>query len=328
MIRVAIDLMGGDRAPGEILEGARLFSRKDCKLFLVGTKEALANATGFEKVEVSDFLPMDVKPTEILRRKTSSMYTGLKLLKEGAVDVFISAGNTGALLAGATFILGRIHGVERPALAVPVPSLNGFTVLIDAGANIRSRPEHLVDFAVMGLSYAKVLGREKPSIGLLNVGEEETKGDETTRETYELLKRYFPDFFIGNVEGHDLNTGKADVVVTEGFSGNVAMKTMEGTAKMILDTLKSEVRKAGFVQKIGALLMKKVFSSLKKALDPRSYGGAFILGVNGLVVKAHGSSDRLAIQNALEVARVGAEMKIVESIEGEIKRVRDSGADR
>lgn len=125
-----------------------------------------------------------------------------------------------------------------------------------------------------------------------------------------------------------MNTGKADVVVTEGFSGNVAMKTMEGTAKMILDTLKSEVRKAGFVQKIGALLMKKVFSSLKKALDPRSYGGAFILGVNGLVVKAHGSSDRLAIQNALEVARVGAEMKIVESIEGEIKRVRDSGADR
>lgn len=200
MIRVAIDLMGGDRAPGEILEGAKLFSRKDCKLFLVGTKEALANATGFEKVEVSDFLPMDVKPTEILRRKTSSMYTGLKLLKEGAVDVFISAGNTGALLAGATFILGRIHGVERPALAVPVPSLNGFTVLIDAGANVRSRPEHLVDFAVMGLSYAKVLGRKT----LYRSFECRRRGNERRRNykrDLRAFKKVFSRFFHWECRG-------------------------------------------------------------------------------------------------------------------------------
>ncbi len=328
MVRVALDLMGGDRAPTEILEGARLSSSQDVKITLIGTEQALKGIDGFEKVQVDDFLPMDVKPTEVLRRKNSSMYTGLKLLKDGNVDVFVSAGNTGALLAGATFVLGRLDGVERPALGVPVPSTDGFTILIDAGANAHVRAEHLVDFAVMGFSYAKVLGREKPKIGLLNVGEEETKGDEVTKQAYLLLKENFPENFVGNIEGHDINTGKVDVVVSDGFSGNVAMKTMEGTAKMILQTLKRKVDGAGLLQKLGALLMKKVFAELKKTLDPRTYGGAFILGVNGLVVKAHGSSDRFAISNAIKVACQGAQMRIVDGIRSEIRRVRDSGANR
>lgn len=325
MISVALDLMGGDKAPTEILEGAKLSSPNDCKLYLVGTKDALDKIEGYEKIEVDDYLPMDVKPTEVLRRKSSSMYVGLKLLKDGIVDAFVSAGNTGALLAGATFVLGRIDSVERPALAVPVPSTNGFTILIDAGANVHVRAEHLLDFAAMGLSFVRVLGRDNPKVGLLNVGEEESKGDETTKEAYQLLKENFPQYFIGNIEGHDINLGKADVVIADGFSGNVAMKTMEGTAKMILQTLKSQVEDAGFLQKIGALLMKKVFSSLKKTLDPRTYGGGFILGVNGVVVKAHGSSDRFAIRNALQVAQRGVQMKLVESIRGEISRVRNRG---
>lgn len=328
MVRVALDLMGGDKAPTEILEGAKLSSSQDKKILLIGTKHALEKVEGFDKIEVDDFLPMDVKPTEVVRRKNSSMYIGLKLLKEGVVDVFVSAGNTGALLAGATFVLGRIEGVERPALGVPVPSTNGFTILIDAGANARVRAEHLVDFAVMGFSYAKILGRKTPKIGLLNVGEEETKGDETTKEAYVLLKESFPENFVGNVEGHDINTGKVDVVVSDGFSGNVAMKTMEGTAKMILQTLKNKVDSAGILQKIGAFLMKKVFVELKKTLDPRTYGGGLILGVNGLVVKAHGSSDRFAISNAIKVACQGVQMQAIDGIRGEIKRVRDSGARR
>ncbi|MGJ8454011.1 phosphate acyltransferase PlsX [Pseudothermotoga sp. U03pept] len=325
MISVALDLMGGDKAPTEILEGAKLSSLSDCKLYLIGTKDALDEIEGYEKIEVDDYLPMDVKPTEILRRKNSSMYVGLKLLKDSVVDAFVSAGNTGALLAGATFVLGRIDSVERPALAVPVPSTNGFTILIDAGANVHVRAEHLLDFAAMGLSFIRVLGRDSPRVGLLNVGEEESKGDETTKEAYQLLKENFAEYFIGNVEGHDINLGKADVVVADGFSGNVAMKTMEGTAKMILQTLKSQVEGAGLFQKLGALLMKKVFSSLKKTLDPRTYGGGFILGVNGVVVKAHGSSDRFAINNALQVAYRGVQMKLVESIRGEIERVRNRG---
>lgn len=328
MIRVALDLMGGDKAPTEVLEGARLSSSSDTKILLIGTKHALENVDNFDKIEVDDFLPMDVKPTEVLRRKNSSMYVGLKLLKEGTADVFVSAGNTGALLAGATFVLGRIEGVERPALGVPVPSIGGFTILIDAGANAHVRAEHLVDFAVMGLSYAKILGREKPRVGLLNVGEEETKGDETTRQAYTLLKESLPENFVGNVEGHDINTGKVDVVVSDGFSGNVAMKTMEGTAKMILQTLKNKVDKSGLLQKIGALLMKKVFTELKKTLDPRAYGGGLVLGVNGLVVKAHGSSDRFAISNAIKVACQGVQMGMVDGLRSEIKRVRDSGACR
>ncbi|AEH50140.1 phosphate acyltransferase PlsX [Pseudothermotoga thermarum] len=325
MVRIALDLMSGDRAPEEILEGA-LLSKNLCQLVVIGTKSVLEKIDGVEKIEVEDFLPMDVKPMEILHRKTSSMYVGLKLVKEKLVDAFVCAGNTGALLAGATFVVGRMEGVERPALAVPVPSTNGFAILIDAGANARVRPEHLLDFAIMGLAYAKVLGKDKPKLGLLNVGEEENKGDEVTKEAYKLLKELFPDFFIGNVEGHDINAGKVDVVVADGFSGNVAMKTMEGTAKMILQTLKEKIENSGIIAKLGALLMKKVFLQLKTTLDPRTYGGAFILGIDGIVVKAHGSSDRVAIKNAIEVAVRGCKMKLVENIKEEIKRVRNSGA--
>jgi glycerol-3-phosphate acyltransferase PlsX len=329
MPRIGLDAMGGDRAPVEIVEGARLFlADGKCDLVLIGTKQALSNVEDAEKVEVDDFLPMDVRPTEVLRRKNSSMYVGLQLLKGKKIDAFVSAGNTGALFAGATFVLGRIEHVDRPALAVPVPSIKGFTILIDAGANFRVRAEHLLDFAIMGLAYAKVLGKQQPKLGLLNVGEEENKGDETTKEAYELLKTHLSESFLGNIEGHDINTGKVDVVVCDGFSGNVAMKTMEGTAKMIVTTLKDQIRNAGLFAKLGALMLSRTLKKMMEKLDPRTYGGGFILGVNGLVIKAHGSSDRKAMKNALEVALKGVQMGLVEKIAGEIARVRDSGVGR
>ncbi|MCX7813062.1 MAG: phosphate acyltransferase PlsX [Pseudothermotoga sp.] len=329
MPKIGLDVMGGDKAPVEIVEGAKLFiAERKCDLVLIGTKQALEKIESVERVEVDDFLPMDVKPTEVLRRKNSSMFVGLQLLKEKKIDAFVSAGNTGALFAGATFILGRINNVDRPALAVPVPSLKDFTILIDAGANVRVRAEHLLDFAIMGLAYAKILGKHQPKLGLLNVGEEESKGDEVTKEAYELLKKHLAEIFVGNVEGHDINTGKVDVVVCDGFSGNVAMKTMEGTAKLIVHTLKETIKNSGFFAKFGALLLSRSLRRMMGALDPRTYGGAFILGVNGLVVKAHGSSDRTAIKNAISVALKGVEMNLVETIGGEIQRVRDSGVGR
>ncbi|AJC73088.1 phosphate acyltransferase [Pseudothermotoga hypogea DSM 11164 = NBRC 106472] len=329
MPRIGLDVMGGDKAPVEIVEGARQFlADGKAELILVGTKQALKDIDNVEKVEVNDFLPMDVRPTEVLRRKNSSMYVGLQLLKEKKIDAFVSAGNTGALFAGATFVLGRIEHVDRPALAVPVPSLKDFTILIDAGANVRVRAEHLLDFAVMGLAYAKVLGKDRAKLGLLNVGEEENKGDETTKEAYELLRTHLAENFAGNVEGHDINAGKVDVVVCDGFSGNVAMKTMEGTAKMIVTILKEQIKRSSFFAKLGALMLSRTLRKMMEKLDPRTYGGGFILGVNGLVIKAHGSSDRKAIKNALEVALKGVQMNLVEKIAGEIARVRDSGAGR
>lgn len=329
MPKIGLDVMGGDKAPVETVEGAKLFlAERKYNLVLIGTKQALEKTEGVEKLEVDDFLPMDVKPTEVLRRKSSSMFVGLQLLKEKKIDAFVSAGNTGALFAGATFVLGRVENVERPALAVPVPSLKDFTILIDAGANVRVRSEHLLDFAVMGLAYARVLGKQQPKLGLLNVGEEESKGDEVTKEAYELLKRHFSENFVGNVEGHDINTGRVDVVVCDGFSGNVAMKTMEGTAKMIVHALKDAIKNSNLFAKIGALMLSKTLRKMMRMLDPRTYGGAFILGVNELVVKAHGSSDRTAIKNALSIALKGIEMNLVETIRGEIQRVRDSGVGR
>ena len=326
-MKIALDIMGGDRAPNEILKGALFASEFMEKIVLVGPKNILDKnlKRKFEIVDSSDFIPMDASPMDILRKKDSSMHIGLKLLKEKKVDAFVSAGATGPLFMGATTIVGRIKNIERPSLAIPVPSQKEFTILIDGGANLRIRPKHYLEFAIMGMIYAEILGKEDPKVGLLNVGEEESKGDEDIKEAYKLLKEKLRDKFVGNVEGRDINLGKVDVVVTDGFSGNVALKTMEGTAKLISDTIKKFIKKRKFFAYIGALFLRGVFSDLKKFLDPRNYGGAFILGVNGVVVKAHGSSDAIAIKNALKVAKNGVEMKLVERIERGIENVWNSG---
>lgn len=323
MIRIVLDLMGGDRAPEEIKAGAFMYLdeikkiNKDIKLIVVGLKEAL---DGFEKydklvetIETNDFLPMDIKPTEALRRKNSSMYIAATIVKEKRADAVVSAGNTGALLSCATLVVGRIDKIDRPALAVPVPSLNGFTILIDAGANVDVKPEWLLQFAIMGIEYAKILGKKEPKVGLLNVGTEENKGTDREKEAYNLLKKIFGDIFYGNVEGNDINTGTVDVVVSDGFSGNIAIKTMEGVSKLISHTIKEEAKKS-FDGILGALIFARTLKKLKKRLDPRTYGGSFFLGVDGVVVKAHGNSDRIALYNALKVAQSGVENSIIDSL--------------
>jgi len=321
MVKIGLDIMGGDRAPEEMIEGALLALREyDFQLYAFGNenliKQKIPNAV---VVPSSDDLKMDSKPMEVLRKKDSSMHIGLQYLKEGRIDAFVSAGGTGPLFLGATSIVGKIEGIERPALAVPVPSTNGFTVLIDNGANVTVRANHLLDFAIMGIAYAKVLGRKNPRVGLLNVGEEEIKGTDLVKEAYALLKEKLGSRFYGNVEGRDINAGRVDVVVTDGFTGNVAMKTMEGVGKLVSQSLKRSIKSSGLFAMLGALLMKKAFERFKKLLDPSEYGGAFILGVNGIVVKAHGNSDRVAIKNAIRVAINGAKMKLVDLIRGEIQ---------
>jgi len=331
MIRVALDVMGGDKAPEEIKAGALMFaeevksSKKAVHLVLIGTEDAISDLKNHKLADyftleiVKDYLPMDIKPTDALRRKESSMYVGAQLLKERKVDAFVSAGNTGALLACATLVVGRIEGIDRPALAVPIPSLNGFTVLIDGGANAEVRPDYLIQFAAMGVEYARILGKNSPKVGLLNVGTEENKGTDMHKLAYQILKEKLGPMFHGNVEGNDINLGTVDVVVTDGFTGNVAMKTMEGVAKLISQTIKDEAKKSidGI---IGALIFSRVLKKLKEKLDPRTYGGTFFLGVDGIVVKAHGNSDRVAIKNALKVATQGVEKQLIKNLEAQLAR--------
>ncbi|MCX7653487.1 MAG: phosphate acyltransferase PlsX [Fervidobacterium sp.] len=334
MIRIALDLMGGDRAPEEIKAGALMYleklnkTQKDIRLLLVGTSNVL---NGFDRyknlvelVEAQDYLPMDIKPTDALRRKGSSMYIAATLVKEKCADALVSAGNTGALLSCATLVIGRIKGIDRPALAVPVPSLNDFTILIDAGANAEVKPEWLLQFAVMGIEYAKILGKSNPKVGLLNVGTEENKGTEREKQAHLILKESLKDKFFGNVEGNDINLGTVDVVVTDGFSGNIAMKTMEGVAKLISNTIKQEAKKSldGI---IGALIFSRTLRKLKKKLDPRTYGGSFFLGVDGVVVKAHGNSDKFAIYNALKVASDGVEQGIIDKLKNSLEKISLQG---
>ncbi len=319
--RIGLDIMGGDRAPSEIIEGA-LLALKELNVDLVAFGDEKVIREKLRDVEIvssSNDLKMDSKPLEVLRKKNSSMHLGLQYLKDGKIDAFVSAGGTGPLFLGSTKIVGKLEGIERPALAVPVPSINGFTVLIDNGANVSVRPEHLLDFAIMGIAYAKILGRNDPKVGLLNVGEEEIKGTDVVKEAYKLLKEKLGDSFYGNVEGRDINIGTVDVVVTDGFTGNVAMKTMEGVGKLVSTALKKSIKESGIVSMIGAALMKKAFENFKKLLDAREYGGAFILGVNGIVVKAHGNSDRIAIKNAVKVAANGVNMKLLDLIRGEMR---------
>ncbi|HOJ94261.1 MAG TPA: phosphate acyltransferase PlsX, partial [Fervidobacterium nodosum] len=323
-------LMGGDRAPEEIKAGALMYLQnvkktgRKVQLVLVGLADTLKEFEHFkieglvELVEAQEALPMDVKPTDALRRKNSSMYIASQLVKEKKAEAIVSAGNTGALLSCATLVVGRLPGVDRPALAVPVPSLNDFTILIDAGANAEVKHEWLIQFAAMGIEYAKILGKRNPKVGLLNVGTEENKGTELEKQAYQLLKQAFNESFYGNVEGNDINIGTVDVVVTNGFSGNIAMKTMEGVAKLISHTIKQEAKKSldGI---LGALLFSRTLKKLKKKLDPRTYGGSFSLGVDGIVVKAHGNSDRIAIYNAIDVAVRGVEGKLVEQLNERLK---------
>lgn len=322
---IAIDAMGGDHAPQAIIKGVEeAKSKKIIKsgIILVGKKDQIEKYSSqldqFEDVTIHDApdaFKMDEKPSHILRRRETSLYMAADLIKKGNADALISAGNTGALLAVSTFVIGRIKGVSRPSIASPIPNKKGYTILLDSGANLECKVENYLSFAKMGLALQRINGIDKPKVGLLNVGTEEDKGTEQIKEAYKLMKSELNDHFMGFVEARDIASGTVDVVVTDGWSGNIALKSMEGIGNFISSLLKSSINARGIMVKLGALLLKPVFADLKFKTDSRNTGGGYILGVNAPSIKAHGNSDSVAVVNALKVAEKGLHNNIVKKIQ-------------
>ena len=309
MTRVAVDAMGGDRGPDEIVAGA-LDARTDALAPILFGSAGL-DAHGLELVETDGVIGMDEKPAEAVRSKPdSSLVSTVRAVAEGRADAAVSAGNTGAMLAAGLLELRRLPGVMRPAIAVPIPAKNGPSVLIDAGANADARPEHLLQFATMGAVFAEeILGIESPEVRLLSIGEERQKGNQLTLEAHELLAASDLNF-AGNTEGRDILLGAADVVVTDGFTGNVTLKLLEGAIKTLLEALREEIE-ATPRGKLGGLLIRPAARRLRHKLDPDTYGGAYLLGLRGLAVIAHGNSSRTAMANAIRLAARGAEHDVV-----------------
>jgi len=325
-MRVIVDAMGSDNAPGPDVEGAiRAARRYGCGLLLVGREDAVraelakhdVSGLSIEVAHASQVVEMHEHPAQAVREKVdASVVVGMRLLRDGAGDAFVSAGNSGGVLASALVgagRIGRIKGIQRPAISTVLPHLHGHSFMLDIGANADARPEWLVQFGIMGAVYAeKVLGITTPRVGLLSNGEEDTKGNAVVQEAHSLLRQSDLNF-CGNVEGKDITQGKADVIVSDGFAGNVAIKTAEGTASMILTILKREI-KARPLASLGALLAKPAFKVAAKTLDYREYGGGPLLGVDGVVIIAHGRSDALAMENAVRVALEAAERDVVGTI--------------
>ena len=309
MIRIAVDAMGGDRGPDEVVAGA--LDARDGGLAPVVVGPPGLDTHGLELLEAPDVIEMHEKPAEVVRAKPqSSLVAAVRAVGEGSADAVVTAGNTGAALAAGLLELRRIPGVLRPAIAVPIPARRGPSVLIDAGANADVRPEHLLQFATMGAVFAEeILDLPHPVVRLLSIGEEREKGNQLTREAHELLA--VSDLnFAGNCEGRDVLAGAADVVVTDGFTGNVTLKLLEGTIRNLLDALREEIAVTA-TGKIGGLLIRPAARRLRKRLDPDTYGGAYLLGLRGLAVIAHGNSSRTAIANAVRLAARGVEHDVV-----------------
>jgi glycerol-3-phosphate acyltransferase PlsX len=312
VIRVAVDAMGGDRAPEEIVAGAAEAAADGVVPVLVGP--AGLETQGLELLEAPDVIAMDEKPADAVRAKpNSSLVTAVRAVAEDRADAVVSAGNTGAVLAAAFVELRRLRGVARPAIAVVIPASEGPSVLLDAGANADARPEHLVQFAHMGTVFAReIVGIDQPEVRLLSIGEEPEKGNQLTLEAHELLAASdLP--FGGNTEGRDLLACGGHVVVTDGFTGNVALKLLEGTIRTLLTGIRDEIS-ATPRGKLGGLLIRPAARRLRARLDPDAYGGAYLLGLRGVVVIAHGSSSRHAIANAVRLAARGVENRMVERL--------------
>lgn len=310
-MRVALDAMGGDKAPAEIVKGAlqavNLYPEIE-KIFLVGKEEEIikylnGNAEKIEIIDAREVIEMDDHPALAYRKKKdASMTVATRLVKEGRADAIISAGNTGGQMTSSLFVLGRIKGISRPAIATPLPAMKGITLLLDSGANADCTVENLQQFALMGSIYAKkVLKKDNPKVSLVNIGSERTKGNELSIKAYEELEKMDNINFIGNIEGREIPQGKADVIVADGFVGNVVLKLIEGMGKTFVSIIKEEVSKS-FISKLGAFLMKDALMGLKKKMDYAEIGGAPLLGVDGISIICHGSSDSKAIHNAIRVA--------------------------
>ena len=328
MITIALDAMGSDSAPRPEVEGAILAAREfGVRVLLVGQSAVLKAELGrhakrgaeIEIVAASEVITMNDAPLQAYRKKKdSSMHVAARLVKSGGAQAMVTAGNTGAAMATARFLLGMLPSVDRPALAAPFPTARGGTsVLLDGGANVDSRPAHLVQFAVMGENYYRaIFGTRRPRVGLLSIGEEETKGNELVRETFSRLKKTSLNF-VGNVEGKEIFAGDVDVIVCDGFIGNVALKISEGVAHHIRGMLKKALKSTLSAQ-FGALFSRGAFQEFKKQIDYSEYGGAPMLGVRGVTVIGHGRSNANAIKNAIRVATELVRSKVSEKIEEEL----------
>lgn len=333
-MRIAVDVMGGDHGCGVVIAGAKLAleaNKKISSLYLVGDQAAIhaaLPARGFRDhrvrvIHATQVVEMDDKPAIALRKKKdSSIGRAAELVAEGQADALVSLGNTGGIFAAATFKVGRIPGVDRGCIATVIPRQGNEFVLLDAGANVECKPPHLAQFAVMGNIYSReVLGRKNPRVGVLSIGTEDTKGNELTLEAFKLCKLLDLNF-IGNVEGHDLYKDHVDVVVCDGFVGNVVLKTSESLAVAMFSMLKRELM-SNPKRQIGAYLAKDAFQAIRRRMDPEVYGGAPLLGFNGMVFKAHGSARERAVASAIRITAESVQQHVNETIAREIARANE-----
>jgi phosphate acyltransferase len=330
MIKIAVDGMGSDNAPhSEVYGSVQAAKEYGVHVVLVGKegvltpllKEAGANGLPIEVRHASQVVLMDEQPAVALRKKRdSSIRIAADAVRDGIASGLVSAGNTGAVMAISKMVFGVVPGVDRPALATIMPTLTGHAVLLDVGANVACKPHHLVQFALMGHLFSqKIVGIANPCVGLLSVGEEESKGNDLTKEVHKILKRTHLNF-IGNVEGRDIYNGRADVIVCDGFTGNVALKTSEGLIEAVLKLLKDELS-SNLQAKLGALLSQQSFKRLKKRLDYSEHGGAPLIGLRGVSIICHGRSSSNAIKNAIRVAKEYAENQINARLEFELNQL-------
>lgn len=327
-MRIAIDAMGGDHAPQAIVQGALLAANEwdDIEIILVGDPNVIGQHVqslppNLRIEPASEVIAADDEPAKAIRRKKdASMVVAGRMVKEQTADAMISAGNTGALMATGLLIIGRMKGIERPALAPMIPTMDGQGVLaLDLGANMDSSAEHLLQYAIMGSIYReKVHGMQRPRVGLLNVGTEEMKGNELVKQTFPLLKEA-PIHFIGNVEARDVLQGNCDVLVCDGFVGNILLKTLEGTAGAIMKELKQQFM-SSFMSKLAAAILKPRLKQFAAKMDYTEHGAAPLLGINGICMKSHGSSNATAIKNAVRQTRNALKNNLVEEISTEISR--------
>ena len=336
--KVAVDAMGSDHAPHPEIDGAMAAARDfNLGVVLVGRSDLIEpelrrcgwrrqGDRGIELVEAEEVIGMDeAVATSVRRKKRSSLRVGAKLVAEGLADGFVSAGNTGAAMMTAKMVLGMLQGVDRPALAALMPTKSGRpTLLLDVGANSDCKPHQMAQFAIMGDAYSRaVLGLQRPSVGLMSIGEEEAKGNELTKEAFPLMRDLSNINFVGNVEGRDVFTGQVDVIVTDGFTGNVMLKLSEGLQAAVVSMIKQELS-ATAITKAGAMLARPAFRSLKKRLDYSEYGGAPLLGVQRIVVIGHGSSNARALRNAIRNVKEFSEGGAIERIERGIAETNDA----
>ena len=317
---IALDAMGGDHMPQAAVEGAVQAAKEGIPVLLVGKQDVLKaeltkHSYDLPVFHADDVIEMDDSATDVRKRRGSSIMQGMSLVKKGEASACVSMGHSGATMAAALFGLGRLKGVERPAILANIPSNTGYVALVDAGANADCRPVHLQQFAIMGSAYAQIFySKPSPTVGLVSIGEEEGKGNELVRDTFPLLKATPGINFFGNIEGRDLLKGTTDVMVTDGFTGNVMLKLAEGEAKVLFSWIRDALTNNGLLVKLGAALVKPALRTIATRMDPYEYGAQPLLGVDGYAFIGHGSSDARAVRNGLRTAKRAVEANLVEKI--------------